>query len=189
MGGDLFLDESFDSSIENCPGTRFVVDLKRRPLPRDVMNNSSDRKSFSAGSEREDFAVEKKLPESLSVLFVDDDVVLRKLFVRSLHRVAESWTVQEAGNGEAVLRLCDSSTFDVIFIDHYMITGGVDKPLLGMETVREMRSKGITAKICGLSANDVELDFLESGADAFIKKPYPCEEGALEKALVRVLYG
>jgi hypothetical protein len=52
-----------------------------------------------------------------------------------------------------------------------------------------MRSRGITAKICGLSVNDVELDFLESGADAFIKKPYPCEKGALEKALVRVLYG
>jgi signal transduction histidine kinase len=30
MGGDLFLNKSFDSGIENCPGTRFVVDLKRR---------------------------------------------------------------------------------------------------------------------------------------------------------------
>jgi CheY-like chemotaxis protein len=191
MGGDLFLDEGFDSGIENCPGTRFVVDLKRIPLPSGVINNSNggSETESSVAPRCSDFTVDKKLPESLSALFVDDDVVLRKLFVRSLQKVAESWTVQEAGNGEAALRLCDASTFDVIFIDQYMITGNVEKPLLGTETVREMRSRGITAKICGLSANDVELDFLESGADAFIKKPYPCEKGALEKALVRVLFG
>jgi CheY-like chemotaxis protein len=131
----------------------------------------------------------RTLPEGLSALFVDDDVVLRKLFVRSLRRVAESWKVQEATSGEAALLLCETTSFDVIFVDQYMMSSNGIKPLLGTETVREMRARGVTARICGLSANNVEQEFLENGADLFIRKPYPCEKEALRIALLHVLYG
>jgi len=63
----------------------------------------------------------------------------------------------------------------------------VEKQLLGSETVAALRSKGVQCRICGLSANDVEEQFLRAGADAFMFKPFPCNAGALTNELVRVL--
>ena len=64
----------------------------------------------------------------------------------------------------------------------------VQKQLLGTETVFELRNRGVTCRICGLSANDKETEFLEAGADVFTFKPFPCEKGALRRELVRVLF-
>jgi CheY-like chemotaxis protein len=218
LGGDIYLDGTYNSGVANCPGTRFVVDLKKKPLEVDhdlyseeflnggehfdddleqcpSVYTKDDDTVVSSAAHFQDFAgddnsqYQQELPDCLSALFVDDDVVLRKLFVRSLRRVAESWTVQEATSGEAALLLCDTCKFDIIFVDQYMMSSNGDKQLLGTETVREMRLKGVKARICGLSANDVERDFLENGADTFLKKPYPCEKAALRKTLIRVLFG
>ena len=62
-----------------------------------------------------------------------------------------------------------------------------EKQLLGTETIRELRAKGVKSKICGLSANDTEKAFLGAGADGFILKPVPCKEDELRFALSRVL--
>jgi CheY-like chemotaxis protein len=126
------------------------------------------------------------LPDNLSVLFVDDDMVLRKLFSRSIKRVAPTWTIHEASNGETALRITQEQTaaFDIIFMDQYMAS--VQKQLLGTETVRALRAQGVTAKICGLSANDVEDSFREAGADSFLFKPFPCKAEALKRELVRI---
>jgi len=62
-----------------------------------------------------------------------------------------------------------------------------DKQLLGTETVRAMRAKGLTSIICGLSANDLETAFLNAGADAFMIKPFPCEPRDLTAEIQRVL--
>jgi len=64
----------------------------------------------------------------------------------------------------------------------------VQKQLLGTETVHELRHRGVTCRICGLSANDKESEFLEAGADLFTLKPFPCEKDALRRELFRVLY-
>lgn len=112
-------------------------------------------------------------------------MVLRKLFSRSVSKVSPGWTVHEASNGETALRLTQSQTFDLIFMDQYMAS--VQKQLLGTEATRALRAQGYTAKICGLSANDVEADFKEAGADSFMMKPFPCKAGALEKELVRIV--
>lgn len=64
----------------------------------------------------------------------------------------------------------------------------MEKQLLGTETVHALRMQGFTSKICGLSANDVEDQFFEAGADAFMFKPFPCEEMALVRELHRILY-
>eukprot|EP00339_Tiarina_fusa_P000617 CAMPEP_0117085776 /NCGR_PEP_ID=MMETSP0472-20121206/60263_1 /TAXON_ID=693140 ORGANISM="Tiarina fusus, Strain LIS" /NCGR_SAMPLE_ID=MMETSP0472 /ASSEMBLY_ACC=CAM_ASM_000603 /LENGTH=924 /DNA_ID=CAMNT_0004815097 /DNA_START=60 /DNA_END=2834 /DNA_ORIENTATION=+ len=125
------------------------------------------------------------LPEELSVLFVDDDMVLRKLFSRSVRKVSPKWAIQEAGNGEAALSITKTEKFDVIFMDQYMAS--VQKQLLGTEATRALRAQGVTAKICGLSANDVGKSFLEAGADSFMMKPFPCRPGALRKELFRVI--
>jgi hypothetical protein len=50
-----------------------------------------------------------------------------------------------------------------------------------------LRSKGVTCRICGLSANDKEREFLQAGADVFCIKPFPCEAKAMRKELRRIL--
>jgi signal transduction histidine kinase len=42
----------------------------------------------------------KSLPHKLNVLFVDDDMILRKLFVRSLQKALPEWRVEQCANGE-----------------------------------------------------------------------------------------
>ena len=137
--------------------------------------------------EESDTAPLLELPEKLSVLFVDDDLMLRKLFARAVSNVMPEWDVQEAANGETALRLVDKQSYDLIFLDQYMAS--VEKQLLGTETARALRAKGVKSKICGLSANDIEKSFLESGADAFIMKPLPCRKEALSRELLRILHG
>ena len=118
-------------------------------------------------------------------MFVDDDLILRKLFARSIKKAAPSWTFKEAINGETALSLVESEQFDLIFMDQYMAS--TQKCLLGTETVKALREKGVSCRICGLSANDKGVEFLEAGADAFALKPLPCDVQALKKELLRVL--
>eukprot|EP00934_Nitzschia_sp_Nitz4_P008096 Nitzschia sp. Nitz4//scaffold12_size214221//42409//45425//NITZ4_001486-RA/size214221-augustus-gene-0.25-mRNA-1//-1//CDS//3329534978//8086//frame0 len=127
----------------------------------------------------------QELPQKLSVLFVDDDMILRKLFMRSLRKVVTTWNISEASSGEAALKLVDEKQFDIIFMDQYMAS--VEKQLLGTETTRALRSKGVSCRICGLSANDVNDGFWNAGADYFMFKPFPCKKEELESAILTVL--
>ena len=95
------------------------------------------------------------------------------------------WEIREAANGETALRLVDDHKFDMIFVDQYM--SSAEKQLLGTETVRALRSKGVTSVICGLSANDLEGAFLHAGADSFLIKPFPCKVEELKAALTKML--
>mmetsp|Transcript_15012 Transcript_15012/g.41522 ORF Transcript_15012/g.41522 Transcript_15012/m.41522 type:complete len:1279 (-) Transcript_15012:332-4168(-) len=134
-------------------------------------------------------------PEDISVLFVDDDVILRKLFTRSLKRVApSSWTIEQAESGEEAIEriLTDGKVFQLIFMDQYMPApkGSTYQPLLGSETTRKLRSRGVDADttiICGLSANDVEQQFINAGASSFTRKPLPCKKDELTKLLESLL--
>jgi len=148
-----------------------------------------------------------ELPKNLSVLFVDDDMVLRKLFSRTLRKINPTWKCKEASSGEMAIELISSNAecsqgfqdehdevkreegdcgFDLIFMDQYMAS--VQKQLLGTETVRKIRANGFQRPIiCGLSANDVEVAFYHAGSDAFMFKPFPCKKDELEKELLKVL--
>jgi CheY-like chemotaxis protein len=189
MEGEIHLDDEYHSGITDHPGTRFVVNLKREAIDPQSLH---DINSYSGGDMGETHLLEDDescalhLPENLSVLFVDDDPILRKLFSRTVRTVAPGWIIREASNGETALRLVNEDTFDLIFMDMYMAS--VEKQLLGTETVRELRAQGVTCRICGLSANDKETEFLEAGANAFTFKPFPCEARALTQELIRVLY-
>ena len=128
---------------------------------------------------------EVSLPKRLSVLFVDDDMILRKLFARTIRKVAPDWKIREASNGETSLKLVETESFDLIFMDQYMAS--VEQQLLGTETIRALRSRGVISAICGLSANDVRTGFLEAGADSFLFKPFPTEANALRRELRNIL--
>ncbi|CAB9512977.1 Sensory/regulatory protein RpfC [Seminavis robusta] len=188
MGGTLDLDDDFDSGIPGCLGTRFRLRLNQMPLDmdnvggsqhaRDFFNNEKEYNSLS-GSLRED------LPEDLKVLFVDDDLMLRKMFSRVLTLAAPTWNFKEASNGETALKIVEEEEFDIIFVDQYMAS--VEKQLLGTETVRALRAKGVDSIICGLSANDLDEQFSEAGANAFMVKPFPCKKELLKDELRQML--
>jgi PleD family two-component response regulator len=132
LGGDIYLDNDYDSGIPGNPGTSIIINLKRPPFEevevagedlesgsetgggRQTQNSLGDSHSSGDRHEWED----KVLPEHLNVLFVDDDAILRKLFSRSVKRVAPGWTMQEASNGESAIALLDQGIkFDLIFVD------------------------------------------------------------------------
>ena len=240
LDGDIWLDDSYDSRLEGCPGPCFVVQLNTVPLDvestlppsdTDSYNNShmsgptdegatekptdpprshtvthdkeptDDSKpagvlisqeppntispSIPSGSTPEPPSQELILPEDISVLFVDDDAVLRKLFMRGIRRVAPTWKIQEASSGETALQLCEANNFDLIFMDQYMAS--VEKRLLGTETVAAMRSNCVASAICGLSANDIRDSFLGAGANDFVLKPMPCKPDSLRAMLAKIL--
>jgi CheY-like chemotaxis protein len=197
MGGDIYLDDDYDSGVEGHPGSRFVINLRQKPIDfgnDKIWQDHVDADTATTGNSSQTIPINMegnddehaKLPEKLSVLFVDDDPILRKLFARTIRTVAPSWTIREAANGETALQLVEDHHFDLIFMDMYMAS--VEKQLLGTETVAAMRNKGLKCRICGQSANDKEREFLEAGADAFTIKPFPCEARALTRELCRILY-
>jgi hypothetical protein len=69
----------------------------------------------------------------------------------------------------------------------YTYRASVEKQLLGTETVLKMRAKGVDSLICGLSANDVEDQFLNAGGNYFMYKPFPCKKDALQDELLNML--
>jgi CheY-like chemotaxis protein len=107
------------------------------------------------------------------------------MFKRAVLRVAPLWSIEEASNGETALQMVDNKTFDLIFLDQYMAS--VEKQLLGTETARALRAKGVDSFITGLSANDMESPFLQAGANAFMFKPFPCKTDELRQTLQRLL--
>lgn len=82
MGGELHLDETFDSGVPNFPGTRFLIELKRETehvddpekSPNDeesagkVTNSSNLPQSGDEGN-----SVDSRLPQDLNILIVDDE--------------------------------------------------------------------------------------------------------------------
>ena len=191
LAADISLDDQFESGIEGFPGTRFALDLKISPKFKSlekVPENATSSISFRAlGDSSNKDGSSPTLPEHLSILFVDDDAMLRKLFRRSVTKHFPTWDIKEAACGETAIAMAEVEHFDVMYVDQYMPS--LNKQLLGSEAVQMMRSKGVKSRICGLSANDMEHAFLESGANAFRLKPFPCSKGELTKEISRVLYG
>lgn len=178
MGADLFLDNSFDSGVPGCRGTRFTLRLNQAPLDIENGFGGPESQELSIGT--------RDLPEALSVLFADDDTMIRKMFSRTLRNVAPTWTIREASSGETALHIVDEGDpYDIIFVDQYMASH--TKQLLGTETVQAFRTKGVDSIICGLSANDKEEEFLQAGANYFMLKPFPCQKDALKRELLQML--
>jgi signal transduction histidine kinase/CheY-like chemotaxis protein len=182
--------------------------LRLNPTGELVPNDSPATMNNPTEQQLDKKVILTELPENLSVLFVDDDMVLRKLFSRTLRKINPTWKCKEASSGETAIELITSASvckegfqdeenetsywdgddcgFDLIFMDQYMAS--VQKQLLGTETVRAIRAKGFRKPIiCGLSANDVEDAFYHAGADAFMFKPFPCKKDELQKELLKVM--
>jgi signal transduction histidine kinase len=102
LEGNIALDPDYDSEMEGCPGARFVISLNVRPLTEDIVlkfdcptlnlvNNRDDCTStcdstvsqppntVQAREENPPPILPPTLPETMSCLFVDDDMMLRKV--------------------------------------------------------------------------------------------------------------
>lgn len=124
MGGDIRLDQSYTSGVEGSPGARFAILTNRPQLQledEDASNDQTESQRASVPSNHEcaqPSNEKEKLPEFCSVLFVDDDTLLRRLFSRSLSKAKPKWSIEQASNGESAIELASSSgPYDVIFMD------------------------------------------------------------------------
>lgn len=130
MGGDIALDNEYHSGVEGNPGAKLIIYLHTPPLLMNdrEMDGTADLRSgrdvnVVEGSREQSLDKVARLPTGLRVLFVDDDMLLRKLFIRSVKRLAPTWEIKQAANGETAIRMATAEKFSLIFMDQYMASG------------------------------------------------------------------
>src|SRR5437764_405177 len=63
---------------------------------------------------------EELMEESLHVLLVEDDPMMRHAVVRALHSAGENLRIHEEANGESAISLLSSAHFDCVFLDYQL---------------------------------------------------------------------
>jgi DNA-binding response OmpR family regulator len=110
------------------------------------------------------------MPDSSTILLVDDEDSIQKLLAYPLER--EGFRVLQARDGEDALRLFDSEHVDLVVLDLML------PKLDGLEVCKRRRAES-QVPIIMLTARDDELDKvvgLELGADDYITKPFSIRE-------------
>ena len=105
------------------------------------------------------------------VLFVDDEVNIRKLVSYDLKHAGFDYDVCE--NGEEALNLIHKNNYDVCIIDWMM------PKLSGIDLVKQIRSESYDAILFMLTAKDEEEDIVEAfeaGVDDYMRKPFSSRE-------------
>ncbi len=106
-----------------------------------------------------------------NILFVDDEVNLRKLVSYDLKQAGFNFSVCE--NGEDALEMVRKQKFDLCIIDWMM------PKLSGLELVKILRKEGSDAILIMLTAKDEEedlIDAFEAGVDDYVRKPFSSRE-------------
>jgi DNA-binding response OmpR family regulator len=110
------------------------------------------------------------MPESPTILLVDDEDSVQKLLAYPLER--DGYRVLQARNGEEALERFDAEHVDLVVLDLML------PRLDGLEVCKRLRSES-SVPIIMLTARDDELDKvlgLELGADDYITKPFSIRE-------------
>jgi DNA-binding response OmpR family regulator len=110
------------------------------------------------------------MPDSSTILLVDDEDSIQKLLAYPLER--EGYRVLQARDGEEALRRFASETIDLVVLDIML------PKLDGLEVCKRLRAES-EVPIIMLTARDDELDKvlgLELGADDYITKPFSIRE-------------
>ncbi|MCH2174392.1 MAG: transporter substrate-binding domain-containing protein [Lentisphaeria bacterium] len=121
---------------------------------------------------------------SLKVLIVEDNEINQIVLHRLLNKL--NCEVNLATNGEEALQICESESFDVIFMDLQM------PKMDGYETTAQLRKQKNTNEvpIIALTANVMEEDkikCLQSGMNMYMSKPIQAKE--IEKLLAKIRKG
>jgi two-component system, OmpR family, response regulator len=110
------------------------------------------------------------MPESSTILLVDDEESVRKVLTFPLER--DGFTVIQAADGEEALERFDEQAPDLVVLDIML------PKLDGLEVCKRLRATS-SVPIIMLTARDDELDKvigLELGADDYITKPFSIRE-------------
>ncbi len=110
------------------------------------------------------------MPESPTILLVDDEDSIQKLLTYPLER--DGYRVVQARDGEEALRRFAEEEVDLVVLD--IMLPKID----GLEVCKRLRAES-TVPIIMLTARDDELDKvlgLELGADDYITKPFLIRE-------------
>jgi DNA-binding response OmpR family regulator len=110
------------------------------------------------------------MPDSSTILLVDDEESVRKVLTFPLER--DGFTVVQAADGEEALRRFGESAPDLVVLDIML------PKLDGLEVCKRLRATS-QVPIIMLTARDDELDKvigLELGADDYITKPFSIRE-------------
>ena len=103
---------------------------------------------------------------NLSVLFVDDNETIRRLYQRILEKHVSNFYI--AKNGHHGLELYHKHRPDLVITD-------INMPVMdGIEMVREIKARYPSAKIIVMSVYSVKENFIESinlGVDGYLMKP------------------
>src|SRR5262249_39571494 len=121
-------------------------------------------------STRARFGRHVDMPDSSTILLVDDEDAVQKLLAYPLER--EGFRVLQARDGEEAIDRFRSEDVDLVVLD-VMIP-----KLDGLEVCKRLRAES-TVPIIMLTARDDELDKvlgLELGADDYITKPFSIRE-------------
>ena len=110
------------------------------------------------------------MPESSTILLVDDEESVQKLLAYPLER--DGFRVLRAADGEEALRRFAQESVDLVVLDIML------PKLDGLEVCKRLRAES-SVPIIMLTARDDELDKvlgLELGADDYITKPFSIRE-------------
>jgi DNA-binding response OmpR family regulator len=110
------------------------------------------------------------MPDSSTILLVDDEDAVQKLLAYPLER--DGFRVLQARDGEEALALFDRQSVDLVVLDLML------PKLDGLEVCKRLRA-GSDVPIIMLTARGDELDKvlgLELGADDYITKPFSIRE-------------
>ena len=110
------------------------------------------------------------MPESATILLVDDEDAVQKLLTYPLEQ--EGFRVLQARDGQEALERFENETVDLVVLD--LMLPAVD----GLDVCKRLRTQS-SVPIIMLTARDDELDKvvgLELGADDYITKPFSIRE-------------
>lgn len=119
------------------------------------------------------------MAEKISVLLVDDHVLVRQGIRRFLEGTGDIQVLAEAGDGQEALRMLAQFQPDVVLLDIHM-------PVMnGLEAARRIRADYPQVRILILTADDDDpqvFSSLEAGVDGYVLKTSHVEE------LIRAVY-
>ncbi len=110
---------------------------------------------------------EKK--EKKTVLIIDDNEAVSGV-LREIILASTGLTVSCCGDGQSALELSKGKCPDIVITDYRM------PGMNGVELTRSLRARCPDTFIIGISAGHKDKDFIEAGADVFLKKPFPFKE-------------
>ncbi|KAE9526430.1 response regulator [Testudinibacter aquarius] len=107
------------------------------------------------------------MSQSYRILIIDDHPLMRRGIRQLLELEPDFQVIGEASNGQEGIRLAQQQEPDVIILDLNM------KGLTGLETLQQLRQKGVTAHIGILTVSDAKADIfalVDAGADGYLLK-------------------